>query len=78
MSSRMRAILKFPSRGKGLFALRESLKVQKNALCTVERDPDNLSSEFVIEKVMLGEISDACREHQRVICDTPLLHVLTE
>lgn len=74
----MRAILRFLSRGKGLFALRKNLKVPKNAMCTVERDPDNLSGEFVIEKVMLGEISDACREHQRVICDTPLLHILTE
>ena len=55
MSSRMRAILKFPSRGKELFALRKSLKMQKNALCTVERDPDNISGEFTIKKVILGE-----------------------
>ena len=55
----MRAILKFPSRSKGLFAFRKNLKVPKNAMCTLERDPDNLSGEFVIEKVILGEISDA-------------------
>ena len=75
MSSRMRATLKFPSRGKGLFALRKSLKVQKNALCTVERDPDNLSGEFTIKNVILGQFFDACCECQEMI-GAPSIHIM--
>lgn len=75
MSSRMRATLKFPSRGKGLFALRKSLKVQKNALCTVERDPDNISGELMIKKVILGKFSDACCEYQGMM-GGPSMHIM--
>ena len=44
----MRAVLKFQSRGKGLFALRKTLKVLVNTFCTVERDPDNEFGESLV------------------------------
>ena len=38
---RMRAIASFPSRGKGAFALRWSLKVRKDTACELNRFPGN-------------------------------------
>ena len=38
---RMRAVASFPSRGKGAFALRRSLKVKKDSACELNRFPEN-------------------------------------
>ena len=38
----MRAVFKFPSQGKGTFALRKDLKVLKDTVCSFKRDPGNL------------------------------------
>jgi hypothetical protein len=39
----MQAVLMIPSRGEGVFALRRALKVLKNTVCDLKRNPDNLN-----------------------------------
>jgi hypothetical protein len=34
-------VVSIPSRGKGVFALRKSLKVAKGTICDLRRNPDN-------------------------------------
>ena len=43
---RMRAVASFPSRGKGAFALRRSLKVRKDTACELNRFPGNEHGEI--------------------------------
>ena len=37
----MRAVVSIPSRGKGVFALRKTLKVLKGTIGELNRNPDN-------------------------------------
>lgn len=39
---RMRAVFEFRSTGKGLFALRKTIKLSGDVELSLERDPDNL------------------------------------
>ena len=50
----MKAVLKFQSQGKGTFALRKSLKVLVNSICTVERDPENEFGESSVKISRVG------------------------
>jgi hypothetical protein len=41
LNFRMRAVIAFPSSGKGAFALRKRMKVLSNTICYLQRNPDN-------------------------------------
>ena len=51
----MRAVFKFPSQGKGTFALRKDVKVMKDTVCSVGRDPENLFGQSTVKRNPLVE-----------------------
>jgi hypothetical protein len=62
---RMRAVIGFPSSGKGAFALRKKMKVLENTTCYLSRNPDNEKGEILsarnafqpIQHYNVGEVS---------------------
>lgn len=71
----MRAVLKFQSRVKGLFALRKTLKVLINSICMVERDPDNEFGEScsLIKNLRVGCFGSSGHHKCLIISKKPML-----